>query len=147
MSMTIETAIAKANAAPSWTVNVVVWVMKPGPMAEVAMRNIAPSRVDRVPAAMRLLVGAVVAGAGSWLCDMGSPRWRGSDARGPCRQRQREGGRRSVRAGGRPPGDDHGVGAATRRGSSACRRRGSMIVRGVGRGGVPGGAEGGSGGR
>jgi hypothetical protein len=24
-----------------------------------------------VPAAMRLLVGAVVAGAGSWLCDMG----------------------------------------------------------------------------
>jgi len=35
----------------------------------VAMRNIAPSRVDRVPAAMRLLAGAVV--AGSWLCDMG----------------------------------------------------------------------------
>ena len=71
MSMTIETAIAKANAAPSWTVKVVVWVMKPGPMAEVAMRNIAPSRVDRVPAAMRLPVGAVVAGLGSWLCGMG----------------------------------------------------------------------------
>ncbi|GMA87154.1 hypothetical protein GCM10025868_24040 [Angustibacter aerolatus] len=27
---------------------VVVWVMKPGPIAEVAMRNMAPSRVDRV---------------------------------------------------------------------------------------------------
>jgi hypothetical protein len=40
--------IANANAAPSCTVNVVVWVMKPGPMAEVAIRNIAPIRVERV---------------------------------------------------------------------------------------------------
>ena len=33
----------KANAAPSDTVNVAVWVMNPGPMAEVAIRKIAPS--------------------------------------------------------------------------------------------------------
>jgi hypothetical protein len=66
MSMTIETAMAKANAAPSWTVNVVVWVMKPGPMAEVAMRNIAPSRVERVLAAMRP-PGAPVGGAAGAL--------------------------------------------------------------------------------
>ena len=61
MSRTIETAIAKANAAPSWTVTVVVWVVKPGPMAEVAMRNTAPSSVERVPEAIRL---PVAGGAG-----------------------------------------------------------------------------------
>jgi hypothetical protein len=48
MSTRIDAAMAKANAAPSCTVNVVVWVMKPGPMAEVAIRNIAPISVDRV---------------------------------------------------------------------------------------------------
>ena len=40
--MTIEIRIAKAKAAPSWAVNCVVWVMKPGPMALVAIRNMAP---------------------------------------------------------------------------------------------------------
>ena len=33
---------------------VVVWVMKPGPMADVAIRNIAPIRVDRVLAFIAL---------------------------------------------------------------------------------------------
>ena len=61
MSRTIESAIAKVNAAPSWTVTVVVWVVKPGPMAEVAMRNTAPSSVERVPEAIRL---PVAGGAG-----------------------------------------------------------------------------------
>ena len=42
--MTIEARIANANAAPSSTVNSVVWVMNPGPTALVAIRNIAPSR-------------------------------------------------------------------------------------------------------
>ena len=41
-------AMAKAAAAPSFTVKVVVWVMNPGPIAEVAIRNIAPSKIDRV---------------------------------------------------------------------------------------------------
>ena len=36
--------MAQANAAPSETVYVAVWVMKPGPMAAVAIRKIAPSR-------------------------------------------------------------------------------------------------------
>ena len=44
MSTRIETRIAKANAAPSSAVKAVVWVMKPGPMAEVAIRNMAPRR-------------------------------------------------------------------------------------------------------
>ncbi|GAB7192380.1 hypothetical protein NUM3379_30890 [Kineococcus sp. NUM-3379] len=57
--------MAKANAAPSWTVNVVVWVMKPGPMALVAMRNMAPSRAERP----RL---PVVAGAGDVGTAMGT---------------------------------------------------------------------------
>ena len=43
--------IAKAKAAPSLTVNVVGWVMKPGPIALVAMRNMAPS--SAVPLALR----------------------------------------------------------------------------------------------
>ena len=48
MSTRIEAAIANAKAAPRETVKVVVWVMKPGPMAEVAIRNIAPISVDLV---------------------------------------------------------------------------------------------------
>ena len=31
----------KANAAPSVLVKIAVWVMNPGPMAEVAIRNTA----------------------------------------------------------------------------------------------------------
>ena len=42
MSTRIDTRIANANAAPIWAVNVAVWVMKPGPMALVAMRKMAP---------------------------------------------------------------------------------------------------------
>ncbi len=42
MSTRTETKMAKANAAPRVTVKVVVWVRKPGPMAEVAIKNIAP---------------------------------------------------------------------------------------------------------
>src|SRR5690606_13228460 len=44
MSTRIETRMAKAKAAPSWTVNSVVWVMNPGPMALVAIRKTAPSK-------------------------------------------------------------------------------------------------------
>ncbi|GAA1434438.1 hypothetical protein GCM10009641_27770 [Mycobacterium cookii] len=43
----MDTRIAKAKAAPSSAVKTVVWVMKPGPMALVAIRNIAPSIVPR----------------------------------------------------------------------------------------------------
>ncbi|GAB6952037.1 hypothetical protein JCM12107_10180 [Corynebacterium simulans] len=35
--------MAKAKAAPIWTVKTEVWVKKPGPMEEVAMRNMAPA--------------------------------------------------------------------------------------------------------
>ena len=51
MSTRIDARMAKANAAPSATVKFVVWVMNPGPMAEVAMRNMAPRRALR-PAAL-----------------------------------------------------------------------------------------------
>jgi hypothetical protein len=50
MSTRIDTSTANANAAPSRAVNVVVWVMNPGPMAEVAIRNIAPSTAPRLVA-------------------------------------------------------------------------------------------------
>ncbi|GAA3404009.1 hypothetical protein GCM10011577_25450 [Pseudarthrobacter polychromogenes] len=39
--------MAKAKAAPIWAVKTVVWVMKPGPMALVAIRNMAPRRAVR----------------------------------------------------------------------------------------------------
>lgn len=42
MSTRIEMRIANAKAAPIVAVNVAVCVMKPGPMALVAMRKIAP---------------------------------------------------------------------------------------------------------
>jgi hypothetical protein len=50
MSTRIDTSTANANAAPSWAVNVVVWVMNPGPIALVAIRNIAPSTAPRLVA-------------------------------------------------------------------------------------------------
>ena len=53
MSTRIDTTMAKANEAPIWTVNSVVWVMKPGPMALVAMRNMAPSMAVRRAAGFR----------------------------------------------------------------------------------------------
>ena len=43
MSTKMDSAIAKAKEAPIWTVKTEVWVKKPGPMAEVAMRNMAPA--------------------------------------------------------------------------------------------------------
>ena len=49
--MTIDATIAKAKAAPSRMVKSVVWVMKPGPTALVAIRNMAPSRATRVDSA------------------------------------------------------------------------------------------------
>ncbi|GAA1078676.1 hypothetical protein GCM10009605_14730 [Nocardiopsis composta] len=52
MSIRIDTTMANAKAAPSVAVNSVVWVMKPGPMALVAIRNTAPRRALR-PAARR----------------------------------------------------------------------------------------------
>jgi len=47
MSTRIDTTNANANAAPRVAAKVVVWVMKPGPMALVAIRNIAPSSIRR----------------------------------------------------------------------------------------------------
>ena len=96
MSTRIETRIANANAAPSWTVNVVVWVMKPGPMALVAMRNMAPRMAVRllrraaVSAAVSLTVSAAATasdggspvGTGSGFSAMDAPRVRMSRARG-----------------------------------------------------------------
>ena len=77
MSTRIETTIAKAKAAPSSMVKVVVWVMNPGPMAEVAMRNIAPRMALRRPASLSPEAGVssaveVVGGSAGW-CDMHSP--------------------------------------------------------------------------
>ena len=46
--------MAKAKAAPSSAVNTVVWVMKPGPMALVAIRNIAPSNAPRAAPAFAM---------------------------------------------------------------------------------------------
>jgi hypothetical protein len=45
--MRIDARIAKAKAAPSLLVNVAVWVMKPGPMADVAIRKIAATSAAR----------------------------------------------------------------------------------------------------
>ena len=53
--------MAKAKSARSRSVKTVVWVKKPGPMAEVAIRNAAPTAA---PAAFRAEAGsAVTAGA------------------------------------------------------------------------------------
>ena len=48
MSTRIDATIANANAAPSCAVNCVVCVMKPGPIALVAIRNMAPSTGPRL---------------------------------------------------------------------------------------------------
>ncbi|GAB3456355.1 hypothetical protein GCM10027519_12810 [Kineococcus endophyticus] len=53
--MRIDSRIAKANAAPSVAVKVAVWVMKPGPMADVAMRKIAPTTGPR-PGLLRVVL-------------------------------------------------------------------------------------------
>ena len=46
MSMMMEMTMANAIAAPSLAVKTAVWVRKPGPMAEVAMRKMAPTIAD-----------------------------------------------------------------------------------------------------
>lgn len=69
-----------AKAAPSCWVKVAVCVMKPGPMAEVAMRKSAPSRERLRAEANRLTLAdgglagvSAVEVAGSWLVsDMAS---------------------------------------------------------------------------
>lgn len=43
MSITTLATIAAANDAPYLAVNVPVWEMKPGPAADMAIRNIAPT--------------------------------------------------------------------------------------------------------
>ncbi len=72
MSTMIETRIAKAKAAPNCAVKTVVWVMKPGPMALVAMRNIAPRRAPLLALVVRVggRCAAVVPGWGSGACVM-----------------------------------------------------------------------------
>jgi hypothetical protein len=78
MSTRIDTAMAKANATPSSTVKAVVWVMNPGPIAEVAIRNIAPIRVERVLEDIFVLIGAsagggVRSGCSAGVGDIGAP--------------------------------------------------------------------------
>ena len=46
-SITIDARMAKAKAEPSLVVKVAVYVMKPGPMAEVAIRKMAAVRDAR----------------------------------------------------------------------------------------------------
>ncbi|MEQ3641673.1 MAG: hypothetical protein ABNH17_15785 [Paracoccus sp. (in: a-proteobacteria)] len=53
-SIRIEARIAKAKADPIRAVKVAVWVMKPGPMADVAIRKIAARRPPRRLAAATL---------------------------------------------------------------------------------------------
>jgi len=48
ISMTIASTMTRAKAAPCWAVKVDVWVRKPGPMAEVAIRKAAPKSTDRL---------------------------------------------------------------------------------------------------
>jgi hypothetical protein len=36
------------RGAPYWAVNFEVWVRKPGPMAEVAIKKAAPNRTERL---------------------------------------------------------------------------------------------------
>src|SRR5688500_8828583 len=52
-----DTRIAKPKLAPSCAVKTAVWVRKPGPIADVAMRNAAPTRMLR---RSRGAVGAVI---------------------------------------------------------------------------------------
>ena len=58
MSTRMLNKIAKAKAAPIWTVKTDVWVRKPGPIAEVAMRNMAPAMAPNPRGGF--LVGAIV---------------------------------------------------------------------------------------
>ena len=48
MSMMMAMTMIRARAAPCWAVNVEVWVRKPGPMAEVAIRKAAPKSTERL---------------------------------------------------------------------------------------------------
>ena len=46
MSIMTTHTITKAKEARYWAVNLDVWVKKPGPMADVAIRNAAPNSTD-----------------------------------------------------------------------------------------------------
>ena len=46
-SMRTDARMPKAKAAPSFVVKVAVWVMNPGPMADVAIRKMAAMIDDR----------------------------------------------------------------------------------------------------
>ena len=58
MSMTIEARIANAKLAANFSVNTAVCVRNPGPMADVAMMNAAPSSTDHLLVALRLPITA-----------------------------------------------------------------------------------------
>src|SRR5688572_26469051 len=76
MSTRIDARIANANAAPSCAVKVAVWVMKPGPMALVAIRNIAPSTALRREAeliAVTALVSLIGGSLQKWVTRGTSP--------------------------------------------------------------------------
>ena len=74
-SMRIEARMPKAKAAPMVAVKVAVWVMKPGPMAEVAMRKMAAINDERRERAKSAVV---------WAC-MGRS-WMGEDLLSMTRQ-------------------------------------------------------------
>lgn len=69
-STMIEMTIAKAKAAPSCAVKTVVWVMKPGPIALVAMRNIAPRRAPFV--AVAAVPEGGITDPSSWVSGLGA---------------------------------------------------------------------------
>ena len=83
MSTRIETRMAKANAAPICTVNTVVWVMNPGPIALVAMRNMAPREAAKLVGRSTALLSMLIPrGVGEPLGDIGhaaAPDGRGRD--------------------------------------------------------------------
>src|SRR3954465_2639671 len=88
MSNRNDTATANAHEAARRAVNAVVWVMKPGPMADVAIRNMAPRNFARplscasAGGATSALEGPRARGCGppavglersSGVCDIGAP--------------------------------------------------------------------------
>ena len=48
MSSSMDKRMTNPKLAPSFSVNTAVWVRKPGPIAEVAIRKAAATRVDRM---------------------------------------------------------------------------------------------------
>src|SRR5699024_4948390 len=77
-SMRIDARIAKAKAAPICAVNVAVCVMKPGPIAEVAMRKMAPTM------ALRLIFAPSSVRGASDPSEADSDWWSGVGESGAC---------------------------------------------------------------